>query len=127
MTEPPPVLLRPKDGSVPLGWEAIRVARFYGLQVLTRLNPPGTVVIDPVGQAVYLFVALGATGQWPPLPEQGRLTVTTSVDLPPASRRTPPGTYWLVPPSRGAIRLTNADALRKALADLLPEWTGGLR
>lgn len=110
---------------MPPSWEALKVARFYGLQALTRLNPPGTVVIDPGGQAVYFFVALGTTAQWPPLPAHGPLTVTTSLDLPPASRRTPPGAYWLVPPSRGAIRLTDAGALHEALASLIPEWTEG--
>jgi hypothetical protein len=126
MTEPPPVLGRSKD---PLGrqsWEAIRVGRYYGLQALTRLRFPGTVAVDPEGSVIYFFVAAGATAAWQPIPAHWPLAVTTAPDLPAANRLTPPGAYWLVPPRRRTIRLTDAGTLHEVLADLLPEWTGGL-
>ncbi|MEU3983637.1 hypothetical protein AB0F77_26740 [Streptomyces sp. NPDC026672] len=104
-------------------WVLVRVARYFGLQALAQLNPPGTVAVDPDGPAVYFFVAVGSTTAWPPMPNPGPLVVTTDLVLPPADRRTPPGTYWLVPPRRGTIQLTDADALQEALADLVPEWT----
>ncbi|MGW3498166.1 hypothetical protein [Streptomyces sp. NPDC001020] len=128
MTEPLPVFARSKDAIARQGGEAIRVGRYYGLQALTQLNPPGTVAVDPEGptRAVYFFVETGATAGWPPIPADGPLVVTRDLNLPPANRRRPPGAYWLVPPRRGTIQLTDADTLHQALAALLPEWTRGL-
>ncbi|WP_051840651.1 hypothetical protein [Streptomyces sp. NRRL F-5126] len=103
-------------------WEAVRVGRYYGLKALTWLTVPGAVAVDPEDPGVYFFVAAGATADWPPSPARTALVVRQSLDLPPAHRRTPPGTYWLVPPWRGTIGLTDAGTLCAALADLLPEW-----
>ncbi|MER6121753.1 hypothetical protein ABT173_03435 [Streptomyces sp. NPDC001795] len=71
---------------------------------------------------VYFFVAAGSTATWPTAPVCGAVSVTTEFLLPPGERRTPPGAYWLVPPQRRYIRLTDDDALLAALTDVIPDW-----
>lgn len=122
MTEPPHVLPRPGDGLALPRWEALRVGRYYGLQALSRINLPGTVAVDPAVPGVYFFVESGATAAWPAMPAGGPMSVTTELELPPRVRCTPPGAYWLVPPRRGTIRLTDAGTLRRALSEVIPAW-----
>ncbi|MEU6495698.1 hypothetical protein [Streptomyces sp. NPDC046984] len=103
-------------------WEAIKIGRFYGLQALGRLRAHGTVAIDPTLPGVYFFVLAGTTSSWPVAPTCMALTVTKEFEVPAAGRRTPPGTYWLVPPRRGTITLTDDAALLAALIDVIPDW-----
>ncbi|MEJ8654692.1 hypothetical protein WKI65_43340 [Streptomyces sp. MS1.AVA.3] len=105
------------------GWEAIRISRYYGLQVLSRLRAPGAVIINPAPPFVYLFVAPGSTATWPTPPPGQVLVLAAEVTLPPARRRTPPGMYWLLPPRKRSMGLTNSEGLRAVLADVLPHWT----
>jgi hypothetical protein len=95
-------------------WPVVRVTRFYGLQALDRLRTPGTVVVDPdpACPAVVFFVHAGDA--WPP----------AAFTPPPADQLTPPGAYWLLPPTRGRIVLTDTADLQQALARLLPEQAG---
>lgn len=105
------------------GWEAIRVGRFYGLQALARLGTLGTVAIDPSATpGVYFFVQVGSTASWPKAPAGGAVSVTADFEPPPEEWHTPPGVYWLVPPRRGAIKLTDALALLAALTEVIPDW-----
>jgi hypothetical protein len=72
---------------------------------------------------VYFFVPAGSTAAWPQVPVCGALSVATKLDLPPAGRQKPPGTYWLMPLRRGSIRLTDGDALLAVLTEVIPEWS----
>ncbi|MFJ8364541.1 hypothetical protein [Streptomyces sp. NPDC093984] len=121
-TELPCVLPRPTPVQAPVGSEAISVGRYYGLQALNRLRSPGTVAVDPAMPGVYFFVAAGFTATWPAAPACGAVSIAAEFVLPPAERRTPPGPYWLVPPQRGTIRLTDGNALLAALTDVIPDW-----
>ncbi len=109
------------------GWEAIKISRYYGLQVLNRLRAPGAVVIDPAPPSVYLFVAPGSTATWPVPPPGQVLVLAAEVRLPPSKRRTPPGMYWLLPPQKRSRGLTNAEGLLETLAGLLPDWAEATR
>lgn len=120
--ELPRVLPRPTPGEAGRGWETIRVGRFYGLQALDRLCSPGTVAIDPSVPGVYFFVAAGSTATWPTVADGGAVDIMAEFVLPPVERRRPPGTYWLVPPQRRSIRLTDEEALLAALNDVIPDW-----
>lgn len=109
MTELSPVLRRGPE-RLRDDWDVIRVGRYYGLQALARLQAPGTVAIDPSATpSVYFFVRTGSTATWPLAPV---IRVTTDFEMPPDERQTPPGIYWLLlPPRRGAVRLTDEGAL----------------
>ncbi|MGW1288637.1 hypothetical protein ACWDBD_17580 [Streptomyces sp. NPDC001118] len=102
------------------GWEAIRVGRYYGLQALARLHAPGAVAIDPsTTPGVCFFVQAGSAAKWP---QASAISVMTDFEPPPAARQTPPGTYWLVPPRGGTLRLTDEGALFIALTEVIPDW-----
>lgn len=120
MTQPPRVLSYPRRALVLPSWEVLRVDRYYGLQALDRISCPGTVAVDPAVRGVYFFIESGATAALPPMPADGPVSVTTELELPPQERCRPPGTYWLVPPRRGAIGVTCPRALHAALSRILP-------
>lgn len=91
------------------GWEAVRVSRFYGLKALERLVRPGAVAVDPAPPGLVFFVEPGPTNGWPLSSELVR--VIPDFTVPPTNRQTPPGAYWLVPPKRGGVGLTDHGAL----------------
>ena len=125
MLDRPLALSQERDGELRPVWEAVRVSRYYGLQALNILASPGNVAVDPDALTVYFFVPAGTTQRWQPMPAGGGLTVITDgLQLPPGTRRTPPGTYWLVPPRQGVIRSCDSTALHSALLACLPAWTG---
>jgi serine/threonine-protein kinase RsbW len=123
VTSHPRVLTHDRDDVSRSVWEAVRVSRYYGLQALNHLANPGHVAIDPDAPAVYFFVPAGTVQSWRPMPAGGGLTVMSEegLRLPPQTRRTPPGAYWLVSPARGAIRSCDGPALHRALLDCLPD------
>lgn len=107
-------------------WDAVKVVRSFGLQALERISDPGAVVVDPNAAApsLYFFVRPGSTEGWD-VPQSTALSVTNHVTLPPTYRATPPGPYWLTPPTEGRLH-TSTNLLRAALETVTgprPVWT----
>ncbi|MGC5401720.1 hypothetical protein ACPXCP_39025 [Streptomyces sp. DT20] len=96
-------------------WDAVRVSRFLGLQVLERLgSAAGPVLVDPVARTMYFLVPAGSTCTWD-VPQTQPLGETAHVVVPPQARQSPPGLFWLVSSQRP---LASAAALRQALLDV---------
>ncbi|WP_285574054.1 hypothetical protein [Streptomyces sp. RTGN2] len=93
-------------------WDAVRVGRFLGLKALERLgSAAGPVLVDPAARSMYFLVPAGSTHDWDVHQSQA-LGETNHVVIPPATRQSPPGPYWLVDSRRP---LTTTAALREAL------------
>ncbi|WP_328698552.1 hypothetical protein [Streptomyces sp. NBC_00342] len=96
-------------------WDAVRVSRFLGLQVLERLgSAAGPVLVDPVARTMYFLVPAGSTRAWD-VPQTQPLGETAHVVVPPQARQSPPGPFWLVSSQRP---LASASVLRQALLDV---------
>ncbi|AKA06872.1 hypothetical protein SAZ_34040 [Streptomyces noursei ZPM] len=106
--------------SAGVGWDAVKVARFFALQAIEMLSRPGAVAVDPgpAEPVLYFFVPVGSTADWR-LPQVTTLGTATHLVLPPAHCQAPPGPYWLVPPAGGRLPLTDPTALHRALAAVL--------
>ncbi|MFJ2095522.1 hypothetical protein ACIOEW_40915 [Streptomyces sp. NPDC087901] len=102
-------------------WDAVRVGRFLGLEALERLgSAAGPVLVDPAARTMYFLVPAGSTHDWDVLQSQA-LGETNHVVIPPTTRQSPPGPYWLVSSRR---TLTSTPQLREALqAALGPRTT----
>lgn len=96
--------------SVRCAWEAVRVPRGVGLEVLTACtSAPQAVVVDPLARTMYFFLPAGTAARW-------GLPVRDFAE-PPAVQQWPPGPYWLVPPQpTRARRHARWDELGAALA-----------
>ncbi|WLQ53702.1 hypothetical protein P8A21_39835 (plasmid) [Streptomyces poriferorum] len=93
-------------------WDAVRVGRFLGLEALERLgSAAGPVLVDPAARTMYFLVPAGSTTDWD-VPQSQALGETNHVVIPPATRQSPPGPYWLID-SRHP--LTSTPQLRQAL------------
>ncbi|MFD7972087.1 hypothetical protein [Streptomyces clavifer] len=98
-------------------WDAVRVTRFVGLQVIEHLGPGiGPVIMDPAARSMYFLVPPGTTRAWTDLPQCTTLGETNHVVLPPQHKQTPPGPYWLIPAQQP---LASAPVLREALETVL--------
>ncbi|MFE7313124.1 hypothetical protein ACFU7T_08445 [Streptomyces sp. NPDC057555] len=106
--------------SAGIDWDALKVARFFALQAIERLQRPGAVAVDPAPAepVLYFFVPVGSTAGWS-LPQVITLGAATHVVLPPTHCQAPPSPYWLVPPANGHLPLTNPTALHRALTTVL--------
>ncbi|MEU5002247.1 DUF6415 family natural product biosynthesis protein [Streptomyces sp. NPDC021622] len=97
-------------------WDAIKVGRFHALRALEHLEHPGAVAVDPAPAepVLYFFVPAGSAERWE-TPQTTALGIATHIMLPPDHKSSPPGPYWLVPPSRDRF-LTQTNTLALALA-----------
>ncbi|MFB7273929.1 DUF6415 family natural product biosynthesis protein [Streptomyces sp. NPDC056244] len=100
------------------GFDLVRVARFYALQALERIAAPGAIAVEPIATApaMLFLVPPGSSSEW----NVPRTTVLVegSLVLPSEERRSPPGAYWLIPPSHGRLH-TDVHHLRCALEAVL--------
>ena len=101
-------------------WDAIRVGLSTGRRALDVLRAdsrcvPGPVIADPRGPrpCVYVLVPPTTAGRWD-APASRALGRSSYVVVPPASRVTPPGLHWMVPPDVDRP-LTAPGELRDAL------------
>jgi hypothetical protein len=104
---------------VPAGvdWDAVQVGRFLALQAVERITRLGAVAVDSVPDepVLYFLVPAGTATRWD-VPMTAVLGPSSHMVLPPDTKHTPPGPYWLSPPSCG---LTPAAVLRLALRQAL--------
>ncbi|WP_405987228.1 hypothetical protein [Streptomyces sp. NBC_00872] len=102
--------------------DVVRVARFYALQALEQIAAPGAIAVEPEpsAPALLFLVPPGSGCDWD-VPTTTVLTEGQFV-LPPEERRSPPGVFWLIPPSHGQLH-TDVRHLRRALQAVfrLPE------
>ncbi|MEU4171039.1 hypothetical protein AB0F46_29685 [Streptomyces sp. NPDC026665] len=104
-------------------WDAIRVTRSTGLSVIEILGTRcGAVVEDPLTTSLYFFVAPGVAAAWD-VDTTRPLGSGSSVTIPPDRRTQGPGPHWRMCPGEDRW-LTDADALRAALADSLRPGLG---
>ncbi len=96
-----------------LAWDVVKVRRHLAVRAIERIPEPGAVAVDPWPEepTLYFFVPAGGAGDWD-VPQTTALGPDSHVVLPPDSKGTPPGPYWLISPRRG---LTSTSALRQAL------------
>ncbi|MDF2254724.1 hypothetical protein [Streptantibioticus ferralitis] len=103
---------------VPAGvdWDAIRVPRTIGMDVLRILGRhSGAVIEDPCGSALYWFVSKGAATAWD-VPETRPLGVTHHLVVPSTHRVRRPGPHWLFSPADRQL-ITDVGNLRAAVKD----------
>jgi hypothetical protein len=97
-------------------WDAIRVPRTLGMDVLRILGVrSGAVIEDPCGSALYWFVSKGTATAWD-VPETRPLGVTHHLVVPSRHRVRKPGPHWLICPTDGRL-LTDVRDLRTAVED----------
>lgn len=96
-----------------LEWDAVKIPRFVGLQVLHALPKPGAVMVEPTDRALYFLVPPGSTANWT-CPQSSPLGESTFVILPPHSKQSPPGPYWLITPNSARLH-TDTRVLGAAL------------
>ncbi|WP_432104454.1 hypothetical protein [Streptomyces sp. bgisy091] len=98
-------------------WDAIRVPRFVGLQVIELLGPQvGPVIVNPAARTMYFLVPPGTTAAWTTLAPTTVLGKGSHVFLPARHQQKPPGPYWLTPCRQP---LADTPTLRTTLASLL--------
>lgn len=99
-------------------WDAIRVPRFLGLQVIERLGPQvGPVIVHPGARTMYFLVPRGTTGAWTAMTPAAVLGDGCYVFLPARYKQRPPGPYWLTPRQQP---LADTPTIRTTLESLLP-------
>ncbi|WP_326615160.1 hypothetical protein OG949_40450 (plasmid) [Streptomyces scopuliridis] len=98
-------------------WDAVRVPRFIGLQALNRIQGQEGAVIMDRDRAMYFLVPPRTTTGWS-IQQSAALGETNYVVLPANEKTTPPGPYWLIPPTRGRLH-TETAALHAALQTVL--------
>ncbi|SHI24428.1 hypothetical protein [Streptomyces sp. 3214.6] len=97
-------------------WDAIRVPRQTGLAAMAALGSRcGAVVEAPGKNILYFFVQRGTACDWD-VENTKALSKGSSVTIPPTRRTEGPGPHWRMCPGDNGL-LTNAAALRSALAD----------
>lgn len=104
-------------------WDAVRVPRYLGLAALDQFpSSPGPVIVDPQSRTLYFFVPKGSTDSWS-LPQITPLRESQFLVVPPETRISPPGPYWLVEPGPGDHRMpmANPDELYSVLARAVEE------
>jgi len=104
-------------------WDAIRAPIVIGNRALQILgHRSGAVLEDPSGRSMYWFVPPGTAASWA-LCDTSALGRGVTVVVPPKRKTLPPGPYWRICPSDGAL-LTNAGGLLAALQDALAAAVG---
>ncbi|MFJ8861531.1 hypothetical protein ACIRD8_24240 [Streptomyces sp. NPDC102451] len=97
-------------------WDAVRVPRSVGLDVLAILcSRSGAVLEDPLAAALSWFIPPSAAGDWD-VPGTRILGEGAHLVIPPPRRTRGPGPHWRSCPGEDAW-VTDPAALRAALED----------
>lgn len=95
-------------------WDAVRVSRFLGEQVLKQLGEASGAVIEDVPRALlYWLIEPGSADDWPEMSQVTVWGTACYISVPPQSATNEP-VRWRVPGEPGRY-LTDVQALRHAL------------
>ncbi|WP_143688563.1 hypothetical protein [Streptomyces barkulensis] len=105
---------------VPCGgrWDAVKVPRWIAVQALKQLKGKhGAVIVDPRERALYFLVPPQSTSGWT-VQYTSPLSTASYVAVPPSSKESGPGVYWLTSPVHGPVH-TRTGLLRVVIEETL--------